>query len=846
LDLAEDGRRLVVVEDLHLCAADEVSSLLSVLARYARKSRWLFTSRVDPALPDLGGQLLHLEGLSEVELWAAARALSERSDEVELRRAVQLARGSPCRLRRLLCSVAEHRPLDDDVESEVRACAEVMAVVQGALPEGALERMIPSWPAVRSGLERRGFLERASGGLRLHDLARAEVLDAMTPARREQVEIDLASLLVGCIEPESVLERARLLAKRGAIEPLSLLLRDRGEMLLAEGYAHEAFAIVAGLRSLEIDRIRLRLAIETGRAAEQSIPLPSPAEPRDVYLYALLRYRGSDFVGAADAALTARRAAVEAGDGDLAAETTALRARALAAQGQVVQARAELEQLVPAGRKAHAIRATLLAWVSVTLQDVEAARTFVGEARSNLEELDAVTRTELGRTLAWVLTELGALHEARVLLDALFPAGRAESGDLSRQLVLLRGYIALDSGRLAEAEHFFDKLTPLAASAQLVAYSAEVGVLMGAIEAGALADIHQRIAAFRAAAPARWGEREGWARLLELRAANALGRPAASPDRGVGESSFETASALLRLASAENELRNGRASAALLDELSASAFPPAPEVTANRGLLRARAEMLRGDFDAARREAVAARDTAEASGYRLLVAHALTTLCEIHALVGDRAGLEATSARLGELATAMPSARFSCASRLFALPRCHAGEALRALVDLAAPERPDIDAARRARALIGWPAVLDAIDRAVVPALSSMLPFEIRPANGEAVGPDGDRPHRAWLIDPERKRVVTERGSVSFDRADRIFGLLQELAARGAASKEQLVVRVWGVASYHPLRHDNRLKLAVRKLRSMLEADRSASDRILTSSDGYRLIGPVRVVAPRR
>ena len=64
----------------------------------------------------------------------------------------------------------------------------------------------------------------------------------------------------------------------------------------------------------------------------------------------------------------------------------------------------------------------------------------------------------------------------------------------------------------------------------------------------------------------------------------------------------------------------------------------------------------------------------------------------------------------------------------------------------------------------------------------------------------------------------------------------------GSVSKEDLVLAAWDEQEYHPLRHDNRLRLAVRKLRQVLEVDASNPTRVLTTSDGYAFGGHVRLL----
>jgi DNA-binding response OmpR family regulator len=117
----------------------------------------------------------------------------------------------------------------------------------------------------------------------------------------------------------------------------------------------------------------------------------------------------------------------------------------------------------------------------------------------------------------------------------------------------------------------------------------------------------------------------------------------------------------------------------------------------------------------------------------------------------------------------------------------------------------------------------------------------VRPAVHAVSGSGGDR---EWTVDEAHRRVVVGH-DVTIDLADKgvLFGLLVALGRRGGlATKEQLQEDVWGERHYHPLRHDNRLKVAVRKLRRLLE-DALGDDPLEAVDDGYRLRGRVRFVS---
>jgi DNA-binding winged helix-turn-helix (wHTH) protein len=89
--------------------------------------------------------------------------------------------------------------------------------------------------------------------------------------------------------------------------------------------------------------------------------------------------------------------------------------------------------------------------------------------------------------------------------------------------------------------------------------------------------------------------------------------------------------------------------------------------------------------------------------------------------------------------------------------------------------------------------------------------------------------------------ILAEGRQVDLSGKKVLFDLLVALCRQGGtASKERLLEVAWGVRDYHPLHHDNRLKVAVRKLRRILE-DVLGHDPIVAGEDGYRLTDQVRL-----
>jgi DNA-binding response OmpR family regulator len=160
------------------------------------------------------------------------------------------------------------------------------------------------------------------------------------------------------------------------------------------------------------------------------------------------------------------------------------------------------------------------------------------------------------------------------------------------------------------------------------------------------------------------------------------------------------------------------------------------------------------------------------------------------------------------------------------------------MTDVAARSATSPAAARRAAAVLGAVPALDALDAVLVAALRRHDPFaRIDRVDADGAGADW---RLAWGMDGGRQEVWLPTGErVELGSKPLLWRLLAVLAERGAASKEELVLGAWDVREYHPLRHDNRLQVAMRKLRRSIEIDPSRPERVVTTDEGYALSGPV-------
>ena len=173
IDVAEEHELWVVLDDAHHADASEMGELLTMLASYARESRWIVTSRMEPKSRALQGRVFGLGGLGDAELTSIARELAQDQDEAAVHRAVASAAGSPWFLQQYVSSgesgleLSRERLLEN-LDPGVDPFLRVLGALRVPLPESVLGLFVrvPE-PSTLSALERRGLLQRDPSGLRL-------------------------------------------------------------------------------------------------------------------------------------------------------------------------------------------------------------------------------------------------------------------------------------------------------------------------------------------------------------------------------------------------------------------------------------------------------------------------------------------------------------------------------------------------------------------------------------------------------------------------------------------------------------------------------------------------------
>ena len=162
----------------------------------------------------------------------------------------------------------------------------------------------------------------------------------------------------------------------------------------------------------------------------------------------------------------------------------------------------------------------------------------------------------------------------------------------------------------------------------------------------------------------------------------------------------------------------------------------------------------------------------------------------------------------------------------------------RELIQLAS-ELPDEVTRRLVLGLLGCTHPLDRLELLMVRRLSHFL--------GWQTASQGHHPAQSIWVDFEEAHAHSMSASVRLPSRGAQLLLLKRLATQPgvSCSKEELFRDVWGIQTYHPLKHENRLRLAIFKLRKLLRTLLpGACDEafILTHEGGYALSGGVCVV----
>jgi len=832
IDLAEEGAHWVVIDDLHNGDAASTQALLRDAARYARRSRWIATSRIDWPLPELEGQRLQLGGLPDGALDELARRIDPELSPKELGRLVSMVAGSPWRMRVALGSATG--ATSDDVlgglGAEAVELVYALAPVEVPLPKDTLARALQDTPVdAWHALERRGIVEARAGRYRLHDMARALLEEQLDPERVARWAVRMGAALGASDEPSAWLEALRLALEHQRIVEACDILGRRCEALVSSGCASELWHLLEPENDRALARWRLQSGVELGTPEVLSrLREPPSASAEELTLWGQALFEMGHMQAAADIAkralLTARQSDSSAAALD--AELLYLHAQALANAGRksdplsmlttITLAQGELQRAA-LGAKVYALmgafepalkaandllprcaelppKARLLAYLDLLATHLSLGRML--DAYDVIERIDRecgevslahYSSRYLGVLRESVRAHLGRFEEADALLDQILPyTGRAS---VQRPVLLsLRTWLRLRQGQFAGLDEQIDQLDH-----ELAAGANEYFVQWVCVLRSLYDRWHARPAPLATApSPALTGAGGHLLRIYRMLQRVRFGEPLGDSDR------------------------------AFLDGLCHDGYLHGLGHTVS-----ALEHLLAGDSGRAAQEASSATLHLGRLGNHLYASEAREVLCEVLLVAGRGADLERAAEILAEDGRRFPSARLCASAEFYAM-------ASRSPLDPALLERLAADPStptvmRRARALLGGEAPLDAVDRCIVASLERRSGARV-----ETLGPAGEW-RAGWGLDALRRAVWLSDGArVELQDHPILWSCLEALATLGGtANREALVPLIWPGERYDPAVHNNRLNPAIRKLRLAIEADPSRPRRLVTTTDGY-------------
>ncbi len=821
VDLADTLDCVVVLDDLHFVEGDLIRDLLQAAASYARRARFVVTSRAPIGVSGMEGQIVELGPLGVDALASLASQWSPGLGDAEAGSAAREANGSPFWLKQHLSrtstSLEVMHVLLSDLAEPTRRWVLAMARLEIPIREGAACRLGGAPAAGElARLEQRGLLERVPEGLRLHAVARAALL-----ASEEDVPANIAAQLRASGDPALELESIRLDKQDGRLDDAIGTAQALADDLVAAGLAPRLWQVLEDVFDERLISPKLACALDLagGAALTWAVEQASPRDP-------MLRLRWLEVLAHSSALERAVHDAL------LLAEETRAREPPLAAAALLIAARA----FVQLNRPREALDASAGARdlgegdpVIEARADVYAARAHVFEGQTEralslvaaleprVGALDPKTRREIDDQRASVYFNLGRSRRAHDLFLRMHREGLVSPEQLGVRTRLVRGSLfALELGDLEEARRLLDELAPVARRSQELFAFYSMNELRYAAAMGELSVAEEHLAALvRATSASNSGYWSAWIaaphHYLGLLRGASLDPRTAARDRDYP---------LTRALGAWHEVRaTGRAT-----RLEAASRVDVVDADIVLGLARATGASLARDSATAVREARAAQVLAEEEGLVLWQADALATLCECFAASGDD-GLLASATHLERVAAGLGRSRYVAEASFF-LELGRGARADVAVFDKLAATGGACAATRRARAILGFDAVLDKVDEAIVARARTALAAPTRVTASGA-----DRPGLG--LDTKRARVLLPAGDpIDLSKRPVAMKILVALFdGGGRASKQALVEQVWGRSDYHPLRDDKRLQVAISRLRVLL-GDEALVE---TTEEGYGL-----------
>jgi hypothetical protein len=847
IDLAESGGYWIVLDDLHNIGAASAASLLLLLARYARRSRWIVTSRTTPSAVELLPQYIVLDGLAEDELRSLGAAFAPAIMAADLAAAVASSGGSPWLLQQLLSS-----PGDGDIEDRLLA----------GLPEGAMDFLKAILPIDKAlpltvlasftplpirelltQLEQRGIIQHGYGGYRLHDVVRR--LIGASPIGGHSLPSPLVAgrPLSAQHDPEAMLEGARLLLSVGVVEDVLTMLERFGGSLLENGYAPRLWQLLELSPDPRLARWRLRCAVALAQPTLLA-QLPPPTEPdaEELLLWARALLIQGNHEAAQDIA-AARYEEAKGVDPRLAVQAGLLAVECLSSRRQYHEAELLLSALKPVDAESGALHDSWSAYCMAAAGHVEEAarRIQTLQQRHQGGALPARARDQVLLNLAKVMGLIGRPIDAYRVSSAVLASSLASAKSLSVHFV-----VVMDLGHFGEAGALLRRLEPFRGDGSPLRHVEAVHLAYHQFCIGALAAFQETLSYWKPELR-RLGDASRLQALIRVEILHKMSLAESPPPGALADEGLAGGPRNLwgRLYMLRWRARAGERLPPVSDVVSTHS-PASGYYHTYFGVIQIDALLAAGQASAALELCHRVIADLRTRGLGAVALELDQVHCDILLTLGRWGELEQGAEDLARRATESGSPKMSTEAQFYG------AFAQRRPVDWGLLEvlatRLDTApiAARRARALLGRDTPLDAVDQRVLAALKDLR--GVAPAVSLALGRPCNsadprfRDEPGWGLADEHRQVWLPDGtSRSLASSPQLWSILASLFEHGgAASKEQLVRDIWNETEYHPLRHDNRLQVAVRKLRQLLEDEASRPTRLVTIAVGYALAGCVR------
>lgn len=842
IDLADACGYWVVLDDLQHMHPGAAASLLGLLARYARNSRWIVTSWSPPQVAELHSQMVPLGGLPDDVIGRLAAAFMPDVPERDRQEAVRAAGGSPGRLLLGLTGTrggaVEERLLGGLSDAELELLRALVAVDRVASP-AMLESLTPvSVFRTLPALVQRGLILAGHGGYVVHDTVRRSLgpPPVLTHPVHDDDTLDMTSW-----EPAAALAGARRRLDTGKAAEVVGMLDTWGERLLASGGGSQLWALLEAHPDRRLAGWRLRCAVALGQPALLAqLDPPVGSAPSERLLWA----RGLLIQGKVQAAMELASDLHGAGhdghDGRVMVEAGLLVVECLSARRMYRKAVVLLATLDPTEADLRALHESWTLYCLAATDQLEDLGRRLHAFVQRMSEVPVHVHGDVGLNLAKTMSLLGRTRDAYATARQYTSSTPPAAKHLSVQFAL-----AMELGLLEEAGQLLRQLESFRSEGSPLRHVEAVHRALHQLCVGDLRGCEETISYWKPELQ-RLGDDSRLRALLKIETRTRLLRaePPASVAPDPAQPTIEGLPGRWReLFTLHWQVRAGEP---LPADFGAQRTTGHRHHQLLADIIMVDALLVQGNAPAALQLCVQVLMEIEQLGWGMMGAELRHTHCDILLILGRWGELEQATRSLHRRASEMPSARLTSESQFFttvAPPRpvdWGQLELLATRIDTAPI------AARRARILLGGESALDAIDRRVLEALRERR--GIAPSTSlsswAAHKPPEPRFHEepGWGLADDERRVWLPNGSCfSLVERPQLWSILVALHERGGtATKEQLVQALWNEAEYHPLHHDNRLQVAVRKLRKLIEDEPSRPTRLVTTEDGYTLVGRVR------